>query len=144
MPDTAVDLDAYFARIGFDGARAPTLDTLRAIHAAHPAAIAFENLDPLMGRPVALGIGSIHDKLVQQKRGGYCFELNALFAHALTALGFKVKGLAARVLLNHAAGATRRSHMPMSDSGAGHSPRRLDCSTSPNRRRRTVLFVLSV
>jgi len=49
-----IDLDAYFARIGYAGARTPDLATLRAIHALHPAAIPFENLDPLLGRPVPL------------------------------------------------------------------------------------------
>jgi N-hydroxyarylamine O-acetyltransferase len=106
-----LDLNAYFARIGYAGPRQPALDTLRAIHAAHPGTIAFENLDPLMGRRVFLDIGSVQKKLVGAKRGGYCFETNGLFAEALRALGFKVTGLAARVLIGHAPGTSRRSHM---------------------------------
>jgi N-hydroxyarylamine O-acetyltransferase len=106
-----IDLDAYFERIGYAGLRQPTLATLRAIHAAHPAAIAFENLDPLMGRRVFLDMGSVRKKLVQAKRGGYCFETNGLFAESLRGLGFKVTGLAARVLIGHAPGTSRRSHM---------------------------------
>jgi N-hydroxyarylamine O-acetyltransferase len=108
---TGIDLDAYFARIGYSGAWEPTLSVLTAIHAAHPAAIAFENLDPLMGRGVDLDLKAIQEKLIARGRGGYCFETNALFAAALTALGFKVTGLAARVLLGHVPGTTRRSHM---------------------------------
>jgi N-hydroxyarylamine O-acetyltransferase len=116
MPQTPeahapIDLDAYFARIGYAGPRQPTLATLRAIHAAHPGTIAFENLDPLMGHRVSLDMGSVQRKLVQAKRGGYCFETNGLFAEALRALGFMVTGLAARVLIGHAPGTSRRSHM---------------------------------
>jgi N-hydroxyarylamine O-acetyltransferase len=108
---TGIDLDAYFARIGYSGPREPTLGVLAAIHAAHPGAIAFENLDPLMGRGVDLDMRAIQEKLIHRGRGGYCFEQNGLFAAVLTALGFKITGLAARVLLNHAPGTTRRSHM---------------------------------
>ena len=93
-----IDLDAYFARIGYAGDRQPSLPTLRAIHALHPAAIPFENLDPLLGRPVALDLESVQHKLVRQQRGGYCFEHNALLRSALQALGFRVTGLAGRVL----------------------------------------------
>jgi len=55
----AVDLSAYFERIGYTGPCEPTLAALSAIHAAHPAAIAFENLDPLMGRAVRLDRAAI-------------------------------------------------------------------------------------
>ncbi len=100
MPDRMLDLDRYLARIGHDGSRAPTLQTLRALHALHPAAIAFENLDPLMGKPVPLDIRALQRKLVEGGRGGYCFEQNTLFAAALEALGFSVARLAARVQWN--------------------------------------------
>lgn len=96
----AVDLDAYFERIGYRGDRAPTLANLRAIHALHPQAIAFENLDPLLGRPVRLDMASIETKLVLGGRGGYCYEHNLLFSRVLQALGFRVAGLMARVLWN--------------------------------------------
>jgi len=99
MPD-AFDLDAYFGRIGYDGPRTPTLDTLRAIHAAHPQAIPFENLDPLIGRRVEIDPGALTRKLVREGRGGYCYEHNSLLQAALLALGFKVSGLAARVVWN--------------------------------------------
>jgi N-hydroxyarylamine O-acetyltransferase len=107
-----IDLDAYFERIGYDGARKPTLDTMRALHRLQPQAIAFENLDPLLGRPVRLDAPSLEQKLVHGGRGGYCFEQNLLFAHALRAIGFKVTELAARVLWNVPAGvSTPREHM---------------------------------
>jgi N-hydroxyarylamine O-acetyltransferase len=107
------DLDAYLRRIGYTGARAPTLETLRAVHLRHTETIPFENLDPLLGKPVRLDEESLQQKMVRQGRGGYCYEQNLLFMHALTALGFAVKGLAARVLWNAAVTASipPRSHM---------------------------------
>ncbi|HEY8519515.1 MAG TPA: arylamine N-acetyltransferase [Gammaproteobacteria bacterium] len=93
-----LDLDAYFARIGYSGSRAPDEATLRALHRHHPEAIAFENLTTLAGRPVPLDLDSLHRKLVAEGRGGYCFEHNLLFGRVLEALGFEVTGLAARVL----------------------------------------------
>lgn len=93
-----VDLDAYFARVAYTGARAPTLDTLRALHAKHVASIPFENLNPLAGWAVGLDAASIENKLVRGGRGGYCFEQNLLFSRVLKTLGFGVTDLAARVL----------------------------------------------
>jgi len=107
------DLDAYLARIGYAGPRTPTLDTLEAVHALHPAAIAFENLNPLLGWPVSLDVEALQAKLVAGGRGGWCFEHNTLFRHALEALGFSVASLAARVLWNAPANSPigARSHM---------------------------------
>jgi N-hydroxyarylamine O-acetyltransferase len=107
------DLNAYFQRIGYtDGPRVATLDTLRALHLHHTQAIAFENLDPLSGHTVKLDLPSLEGKLVRGGRGGYCYEHNLLFSHILQELGFRVTGLAARVLWNAPEGAIRpRSHM---------------------------------
>lgn len=107
----AVDLEAYFARIGYGGPKSPSLATLRALHALHPSAIAFENLDPLLHRPVRLDLRSLQKKLIADKRGGYCFEQNGFFASVLSALGFKVSTLSARVIFGRMPGRTRRSHM---------------------------------
>lgn len=107
-----IDLPAYLSRISHPGDAAPTLDTLRALHRRHPEAIPFENLNPLLGRPVRLDPESLEAKLVRQGRGGYCYEHNLLFRHALDALGFRVTGLAARVLWNVPEGVvTPRTHM---------------------------------
>ena len=107
-----MDLDAYFARVGFKGARVPTLETLRELHLAHAQTIAFENLNPLLGWRVALDLPSVEEKLVRSGRGGYCFEQNALLATALRELGFNVTPLAARVLWNVPGEAMRaRGHM---------------------------------
>jgi N-hydroxyarylamine O-acetyltransferase len=111
MSDTlAFDLDAYLARIGYSGDRRPSLEALNALHLAHATAIPFENLDILLGRPIRLDIESLQAKLVRDRRGGYCFEHNLLFATALTALGFQVTRLAARVMLN-AERVLPRTHM---------------------------------
>lgn len=94
----AVDLDAYFARIGYSGNATPTLDTLRALHALHPAAIVFEALDVQLGRGVDLTPAAVDAKLLGGGRGGYCFEQNGLLKRVLTALGFEVESLMARIL----------------------------------------------
>jgi N-hydroxyarylamine O-acetyltransferase len=95
---TTADLPAYFARIGYTGAGEPTLAALRELHARHPARIPFEALDPFLGRPVEIDPAAIEAKLVHGRRGGYCFEQNALFHDVLAALGFSVSALGARVV----------------------------------------------
>jgi N-hydroxyarylamine O-acetyltransferase len=107
-----IDLDAYFHRIGYAGPREPTLDTLRALHLRHPVAIPFESLDVLLGRPIRLDLPSLEQKLVRDRRGGYCFEQNVLFQHVLAALGFETTALAARVLWDRDDDGSRaRTHM---------------------------------
>ena len=69
-----IDLQAYLARIGCRTAGPRSLRPLSAIHAAHTGAIAFENLDVLMGKPIALDLRAIERKLVHERRGGYCYE----------------------------------------------------------------------
>ncbi len=112
MPST-FDLDAYLERIGYAGPRTATMGTLQAVHALHPAAIPFENFNPLLGWPVALDVESLQAKMLAGGRGGWCFEHNTLFRHALEALGFSVTSLAARVLWGVPAGSPvgARSHM---------------------------------
>lgn len=111
-PSEAIDLNAYFQRIGYDGDRAPTLKTLQAIHLRHATSIAFENLNSFLRQPVLLDLNSLQQKLIHQERGGYCFEQNALLRSVLVTLGFQVTNLAARVLWNLPEGTiTPRSHM---------------------------------
>ncbi|MEU1311638.1 arylamine N-acetyltransferase [Streptomyces cinnamoneus] len=92
-----LDLDAYLDRIGLQGPLEPNLETLRAMHRGHVAAIPFENLEVQLGRPVLLDIKALQDKMVARRRGGYCYEQNSLFAAALERIGFSVTGLGARV-----------------------------------------------
>jgi N-hydroxyarylamine O-acetyltransferase len=110
-PDTdAFDLDAYLSRIGGARPLAPSAEALRDLQQAHLAAIPFENLDILLGRPIRLDRASLHAKLVVGRRGGYCFEQNSLFQAALEAMGFAVTPLAARVR-SDAAEIRPRTHM---------------------------------
>jgi N-hydroxyarylamine O-acetyltransferase len=107
-----VDLDAYLKRIGYAGSRAPTLDTLRALHLNHALSIPFENVDVLRGVPIELDDESLERKLVRAGRGGYCFEHNLLFARVLAAVGFSVQRLVARVLWQRPDDGTQaRTHM---------------------------------
>src|SRR5471032_1462354 len=96
-----IDLDAYFARTGYTGARAPTLATLHGIVAAHAQTIPFENLDVLLGRGINLDPAAVQQKLLRDRRGGYCFEQNSLLLHVLEALGFSAAPISARVRLRH-------------------------------------------
>ena len=97
MPTDPLDLPAYLRRLGWQGEAPPTLATLEALHLQHLAAIPFENLDVLLGRPIRLDLAGLQAKLVRAGRGGYCFEHNTLFAAVLRALGFQVSQLEARV-----------------------------------------------
>ncbi|MFF8602249.1 arylamine N-acetyltransferase [Streptomyces sp. NPDC015232] len=109
-----IDLDAYLARIGWTGERVPTVDVLRSVHRAHLTGIPFENLDPVLGTAPSLALPHLEAKLVHGGRGGYCYEHNTLFAAALTALGFRVTRLTARVLVGARPGDIRpRTHMTM-------------------------------
>lgn len=111
MPHT-VNLQNYFARIGYDGPRAATLEVLQALHRLHPRAIPFENLNPLTRRPVKLDLEAVERKLITERRGGYCFEQNALFADVLLQLGFTVTPLLGRVLWGRESDAVPpRTHM---------------------------------
>lgn len=102
----------YFKRTGYDGTLSPGLETLYSLHRRHIQAIPFENLNPLLGLPVRLDMDSIMQKLVYGGRGGYCFENNLLFRDVLLTLGFRVKGLEARVISSIADVHTmRRTHM---------------------------------
>jgi N-hydroxyarylamine O-acetyltransferase len=107
----AIDLDAYFKRIGYTGRREPTLDVLRELHLRHAQTIPFENLSVLLKWGVRLDPKSVEQKLVRDRRGGYCFEQNLLFKLALEALGFRVAGLGARVLWYAPESVTPRTHM---------------------------------
>lgn len=94
------ELDRYFERIGFRGEAATDLATLTALHAAHVNAIPFEGLNPLLRHPVELDLPSLQRKLIDSRRGGYCYEHNAVLRAALEAIGFEVTGLGGRVRWN--------------------------------------------
>ncbi len=91
------ELGPYLARIGYGGPVVPTEEALFDLHLAHARTIPFENLDIQMGLPIRLDLASLQDKLVNRRRGGYCFEQNTLFRAALEAFGFHPRLREARV-----------------------------------------------
>ncbi len=97
MTDFRIDLDGYLARIGCDGARAPTLDLLSRVVLQHQIAISFENLNSFSGLPVITDPATVETKILRDGRGGYCHEQNQYLRLALMALGFEVKLRMARV-----------------------------------------------
>jgi N-hydroxyarylamine O-acetyltransferase len=87
----------YLNRIGWAGAIGPTSATLHALHEAHLLAVPFENLDIALKREIVLDLDRLFDKIVTRRRGGFCYELNGLFASLLRSIGFDLDLLAARV-----------------------------------------------
>lgn len=90
-----MDVQAYLDRIGYRGPLAPTAETLRALQVAHLQTVPFENLSIHAGQPIVLTEDALFDKIVARRRGGFCYELNGLFAALLSALGFEVDMLSA-------------------------------------------------
>lgn len=93
------DLNAYLDRIGLSSAPPPTVGGLAQLVRAHRLAIPFENLDISLGRGISIDPDAVFDKLVRRRRGGYCFEQNALLDRAVNALGIEGRPLLARVWL---------------------------------------------
>lgn len=93
--------DAYLARIGYSGPMNACTATLKGLHRAHMLTVPFENLDIYGGRrALVLDQAAFVRKVVEERRGGYCYELNGAFAALLTCLGFEVEFLSGRVLSN--------------------------------------------
>lgn len=120
-------LDRYLTRIGVD---APALDlpSLQAIVGGHVGSIPFENLDPFTGVEPRIDPDALTAKLVDGRRGGWCFEQNGLLRNALTELGHQVTGLAARVRYRRPpeAPATARGHMLLRVDGLPGGPHLVD------------------
>lgn len=92
-----MNIHGYLQRIHYRGSLEPTLETLRALHEAHLLAVPFENLSIHLGQPVVLQEEKLYEKIVQRRRGGFCYELNGLFSWLLRRLGFQVSLLSASV-----------------------------------------------
>ena len=86
---SAFDLDAYLARVAWQGSLEPTFDTLAGLTRAHMTRIPFENVDVLLGRGIRIDLDSITRKIVVEGRGGYCFEHGTLLQSALERVGFR-------------------------------------------------------
>ncbi len=92
-----MDISAYFGRISYQGHSHVDYETLRMLHASHMQTVPFENLDIGLKRPILLDEKSLWNKIVINNRGGFCYELNGLFAELLKAIGYDVTYLNARV-----------------------------------------------
>jgi N-hydroxyarylamine O-acetyltransferase len=92
-----LDVATYLARIGYSGPVEVGAESLRALHRAHLFTVPFENLDISLGRKIAVDQDAILKKIIDLRRGGFCYELNSAFAALLGALGFNVTLLSARV-----------------------------------------------
>ncbi len=132
MPMRNERLARYLDRVGYDGPVDVSHDTLRRLHHAHLLAVPFENLDIHLGRPIVLDPDRIFDKIVRRRRGGFCYELNGLFAGLLGALGFDVAMVSARVAndrgelgpeFDHMALLVRLDRVWLADVGFGTSAR---------------------
>jgi N-hydroxyarylamine O-acetyltransferase len=133
-----LDFNAYLERIDYRGPLEPTAETLRRLHVAHLLAVPFENLSIHAGEPVVLEDAALFDKIVARRRGGFCYELNGLFAALLGALGFEVEMLSAEVMnragvfgpeFDHMALLVKLEERWLADVGFGDSfvePLRLD------------------
>jgi N-hydroxyarylamine O-acetyltransferase len=107
-----MDLDSYFARIGYGGGREPTLENLRAMHRAHAYTVPFENLDIANGTRIQVDEDVNLDKIVRRRRGGFCLELTGTFARVLRQLGYTVDVISGRVFADGRLGRPM-SHMTL-------------------------------
>jgi N-hydroxyarylamine O-acetyltransferase len=96
MTEIKLSIDSYLERIDYKGSTSVSEDTLRDLHIAHTTNVPFENLDVFYKKPVLLDEKSLFTKIVENRRGGYCFEMNGIFSLVLQKLGFKVTNLLAR------------------------------------------------
>lgn len=106
-----MDIKDYLGRIGLHAAPSPTLDGLHQLQDHHMRHVPFENLDVIMGRRLNLDNQALFIKIVTRRRGGYCFELNTLYAHLLSEIGFKPIPMMARVWLRDPHVTPPRTHL---------------------------------
>ncbi|RTM02162.1 MAG: arylamine N-acetyltransferase [Hyphomicrobiales bacterium] len=93
MTMTAAQLDAYLARMGVERPASTDIHSLSKLHRAHLMTFTWEALDAFMGWPSSVAPASAFSKMVEGRRGGWCYEMNGLFGAALAALGFRVARL---------------------------------------------------
>ena len=102
-------IERYLARVGLDGGD----HSLAELQRAHVQSISYENLDIHLGREIRLDVDSLVDKMIDRRRGGYCYEQNTLYAAALEALGFTVTRCLGRVRLSDAVSPRPATHMAL-------------------------------
>ena len=128
-----MNIDAYLARIGLHHRPPPTLAGLTELHRAHLLAIPYENLDVQLGRPVTIARPAIYEKIVNRRRGGWCYEMNGILGWALGELGFRVTRATGAVMREVAGEAVVANHLVLrvdleegtylADVGFGDGPR---------------------
>ena len=106
-----MNLERYFERIGYAGSTRPDHGTLRALHTAHVLHVPFENLDVQLGHPLTTEVPAAYAKIVERRRGGWCYEQNGLLGWALAELGFEVTRIAGAVMRQVNGEATAASHL---------------------------------
>ncbi|HYD82254.1 MAG TPA: arylamine N-acetyltransferase [Paucimonas sp.] len=133
-----MDVQRYLERIDYRGAVAADLDTLGKLQQAHMRTVPFENLSIHYRQPIVLEHDALYRKIVERRRGGFCYELNTLFAWLLREIGFRVTLLSAGVAtadggfgpeFDHLALRVDLDHAYLVDVGFGDSfqqPLRLD------------------
>ncbi|KAM9337062.1 arylamine N-acetyltransferase 2-like [Symphorus nematophorus] len=97
MTSVEMDVQTYLSRIGFTGPVEPSLEVLRSVHTCHLRSVPFENLTIHSGGRIQLVLPLLYDKIVKQRRGGFCCENNGLFSWLLNKLGFQVAMLSGQV-----------------------------------------------
>jgi N-hydroxyarylamine O-acetyltransferase len=105
------DIDRYLAHIGLDRRPAATLEGLTVLHRAHLRGVTYENLGVQLGRQIDITIGPIFDKIVNRRRGGWCYEMNGLFGWASKKLGFDVQRATGAVMREAGGDAQTANHL---------------------------------
>lgn len=91
------DRNEYLARIGFVQKEGESSEEqLFRLHRCHSLSIPFENFTPFCGEYPSLNPDDIFKKVVRNRRGGYCFELNLLFQQLLEDFGYQVRPIFCR------------------------------------------------
>jgi N-hydroxyarylamine O-acetyltransferase len=108
-----LDVQSYLARIAYSGPLEATAETLRALHYAHLLVVPFENLDISLKHKIVVDENAVLKKVVDRRRGGFCYELNSAFAALLRVLGFQVTFLSARVARDNGAEGPEFDHLTL-------------------------------
>ncbi len=115
---SSFDLDRYLERTGISQLPATAEERLREIHTRQALTVPFENFDIHMGRPISVIQSDVEKKIVENRRGGYCYELNTLLIAALRSAGLEVQPRMARVLFGRT-GPSARSHLVLEVTASG-------------------------
>ncbi|MBO8172485.1 MAG: arylamine N-acetyltransferase [Bacillaceae bacterium] len=108
-----MNIDVYLKRIGIQDREKPDAVFLQELQRQHLLTVPFENLDIMIGRKISLDVEKFYDKVVEERRGGFCYELNGLFYWLLDSLGYDVDMIAGRVKREHGGFGPEFDHMAL-------------------------------